>query len=87
MGVLLTAGAIFISTGIGIWAERRWPEGAANAARKALVVLLYVLLPPVIFFNLAAARHRPRPRARARPRPGRRDDRHGARLAGLPVAC
>jgi len=55
MGVLLTAGAIFLSTGIGIWAERRWPEGAANAARKSLVVLLYLLLPPVIFFNLAAA--------------------------------
>jgi len=55
MGVLLTAGTIFLATGIGIWAERRWPEGAANAARKSLVVLLYVLLPPVIFFNLAAA--------------------------------
>lgn len=40
---------------MGIWAERRWPEGAANAARRALLVLLYVLLPPVIFFNLAAA--------------------------------
>jgi len=40
---------------VGIWAERRWPEGAANAARRALLVLLYVLLPPVIFFNLAAA--------------------------------
>jgi predicted permease len=29
--------------------------GAANAARKALLVLLYALLPPVIFFNLAKA--------------------------------
>ncbi|MGE0068500.1 MAG: hypothetical protein AB7T48_14235, partial [Solirubrobacterales bacterium] len=51
----MTAGAIFVSTAIGIWAERRWAEGAANASRKALVVLLYVFLPPVIFFNLAAA--------------------------------
>jgi malate permease and related proteins len=33
----------------------RWPLGAANAARKALLVLLYALLPPVIFFNLARA--------------------------------
>jgi predicted permease len=55
MGVLLTAAAIVAATGVGIWSERRWPEGAANAARKALLVLLYVLLPPVIFFNLAAA--------------------------------
>jgi predicted permease len=29
--------------------------GAADAARKALVAILYVLLPPVIFFNLASA--------------------------------
>jgi predicted permease len=29
--------------------------GAANAARKALLILLYALLPPVIFFNLAKA--------------------------------
>ena len=55
MGVLLTAAAIVISVGVGVWSERRWPDGAANAARKALLVLLYVLLPPVIFFNLARA--------------------------------
>ena len=40
---------------MGVASERRWPLGAANAARKSLLVLLYVLLPPVIFFNLAAA--------------------------------
>jgi predicted permease len=40
---------------VGVASERRWPQGAANAARRALLVLLYVLLPPVIFFNLAAA--------------------------------
>jgi len=55
MGVLLTTLAIVLSVGVGVWAERRWPLGAANAARKALLVLLYVLLPPVIFFNLAKA--------------------------------
>jgi predicted permease len=44
-----------IAVGVGVWAEVRWPLGAANAARKALLVLLYVLLPPVIFFNLARA--------------------------------
>lgn len=55
MGVLLTAAAIVIATAIGIWSERRWPAAAAEAARKALMAILYVLLPPVIFFNLAAA--------------------------------
>jgi malate permease and related proteins len=55
MVVLLTAAAIVVSVAVGVWSERRWPEGAASAARKALLVLLYVLLPPVIFFNLARA--------------------------------
>lgn len=34
--------------------EHRWPAGAALASRRALVLLLYVFLPPVIFFNIAA---------------------------------
>lgn len=55
MGVLLTAAAIVIATAVGVWSERRWPQGAAQAARQALLAILYVLLPPVIFFNLASA--------------------------------
>jgi len=55
MGVLLTTLAIVVAVGVGVWSERRWPLGAANAARKALLILLYALLPPVIFFNLARA--------------------------------
>jgi predicted permease len=55
MGVLLTTFAIVAATAVGVWAERRWPLGAAEAARKALMAILYVLLPPVIFFNLATA--------------------------------
>ncbi|HEX2707806.1 MAG TPA: AEC family transporter [Solirubrobacterales bacterium] len=55
MGVLLTAAAIVVATAVGVWSERRWPQGAAEAARKALVLILYFLLPPVIFFNLASA--------------------------------
>jgi malate permease and related proteins len=55
MGVLLIAGAIVVASGVGIWSERRWPLGAAEAARGALLLILYFLLPPVIFFNLAAA--------------------------------
>lgn len=55
MGVLLTAAAIVAAASIGVWSERRWPLGAGLAARRALVLILYVLLPPVIFFNLAAS--------------------------------
>jgi len=55
MGVLLTTLAIVVAVAVGVWSERRWPLGAANAARKALLILLYALLPPVIFFNLAKA--------------------------------
>jgi predicted permease len=55
MGVLLTTLAIVVAVAVGVWSERRWPLGAANAARKALLILLYALLPPVIFFNLARA--------------------------------
>lgn len=55
MGVLLATAAIVAAVAVGVWAEGRWPQGAALAARRALVLLLYVLLPPVIFFNLAAS--------------------------------
>jgi predicted permease len=55
MGVLLTALAIVVGTGVGVWAEKRRPQAAAQAARRALVLMLYVLLPPVVFFNLASA--------------------------------
>jgi malate permease and related proteins len=55
MGVLLVTVAIVAATAVGIWAERRWPARSAEAARRAMVAILYVLLPPVIFFNLAAA--------------------------------
>ncbi len=55
MGVLLTTAAIVAAVGVGVWAERRWPQGAARAARQALLLILYVLLPPVVFFNVAAS--------------------------------
>jgi predicted permease len=55
MGVLLIAAAIAAATAVGVWSERRWPQGAAEAARKGLLAILYFLLPPVIFFNLASA--------------------------------
>jgi predicted permease len=55
VGVLLTAVAIVAAVAIGVWAERRWPQGAGIAARRSLLLMLYVLIPPLIFFNLAAS--------------------------------
>lgn len=55
MGVLVVALAIVVSVAIGVGAERRWPHGAGIAARRSLTLMLYVLIPPLIFFNLAAA--------------------------------
>ena len=55
MGVLLTTVAIVAAVAFGVWSEGRWPQGAASASRTALTLLLYVLLPPVIFFNIAAS--------------------------------
>jgi len=55
VGVLLTTAAIVVAVGVGVGSERRWPAGAARAARRSLTLLLYVLLPPVIFFNIAAS--------------------------------
>jgi predicted permease len=55
VGVLLTAAAIVAAVAVGVWSERRWPRGAGIAARRSLVLMLYVLVPPVIFFNIAAS--------------------------------
>jgi predicted permease len=55
MGVLLIAAVIVLSTAVGVWAEGRRPRRAAAGARRALLGFLYFVLPPVYFFNLAAA--------------------------------
>lgn len=55
MAVTLIVAAIVASVAVGVAAERRWPRGAALAARRSLLMVLYALLPPVIFFNLAAS--------------------------------
>jgi hypothetical protein len=55
MGVLLIAVAIVASVAVGVAAERRRPRTAALAARRSLTLMLYGLVPPVIFFNLAAS--------------------------------
>jgi predicted permease len=41
------------ATGVGIWAELRYGGRAGVASRRALLFVLYALLPPVVFFNLA----------------------------------
>jgi len=56
MIALLTAATIAAAVAVGVWAERRRPQAAARAARRSLTLMLYALLPPVIFFNIAASR-------------------------------
>ena len=46
--------AILLSGAAGVAAERRWPDRAGPGSRKSLLVVLYVILPPTTFFNLAA---------------------------------
>lgn len=55
MIALLTAATIAAAVAVGVWAERRRPQAAAGAARRSLTLMLYVLLPPVIFFNIASS--------------------------------
>ena len=43
---------ILASVGIGAGAERRWGEGARQAGRRALDILIYVLMPLVTFFTV-----------------------------------
>ena len=47
--------AIVASVAAGVWAERRWGPGASSASRRSLLLVLYVVLPPTTFFNIAAA--------------------------------
>jgi predicted permease len=46
--------AIAVATYAGIAAERRYPERAIALSRRSLLTVLYVVLPPTTFFNLAA---------------------------------
>ena len=55
MGVLLTTALMLAGAGVGIWSERRYPQAAGALARRMLLVILYVLVPFIIFFNLARA--------------------------------
>ena len=52
--MLIIVAAILLSVSGGIWAEHRYPDRAVDASRRSLLVVLYVILPPTIFFNLTA---------------------------------
>jgi malate permease and related proteins len=54
--VIAIAAAIVASVAAGVSAERRWGPGASRASRRSLLVVLYVVLPPTTFFNIAAAK-------------------------------
>lgn len=53
--MLLIVAVIVASTAIGVGAERRYGGRAGLLARRSMLVVLYVVLPPAIFFNLARA--------------------------------
>jgi malate permease and related proteins len=46
---------IIVATAVGVWAEERYGGRAGIAARRGLIFVLYFVLPPVTFFNLARA--------------------------------
>lgn len=50
--MLWIALTIAVATAIGVGAERRYGERASRGARGLLGVMLYVIVPPVAFFNL-----------------------------------
>lgn len=49
--MLLIIGA----TLFGIYAERRWPDQAGQGSRTSLTILLYGVMPPIVFLNMAHA--------------------------------
>jgi predicted permease len=44
---------ILAATGAGVVAERRWPDRVGRGTRRALVLVLYTLIPFATFFNIA----------------------------------
>jgi len=52
--VIPLAAVIAVATAVGLAAERRSHEAAERAARGLLTTVLWVLLPIVVFFNIAA---------------------------------
>lgn len=46
--IALVLVAILASTGAGVWAERRWAEGAQRGVQRAVGFALWVLVPPIV---------------------------------------
>jgi predicted permease len=53
--VIAIVAAIVASVAAGIWSERRFETRAGQASRRALLFVLYFILPPTTFFNIAHA--------------------------------
>jgi malate permease and related proteins len=53
LGLLLVIPVIIGSAAAGVAAELRWRERAERACDRMLLVTLYVLVPPIVFFNVA----------------------------------
>jgi predicted permease len=51
--VIVVTMAICASIAAGVMAERRWGERARTAARHALDAILWIVLPPCVFVNIA----------------------------------
>ena len=47
--------AIAASVAVGVWAHRRYGDGALALTRRLLDAMLYVALPLIIFFVVARA--------------------------------
>ena len=52
--MIALAAVIAAATAVGVALERRFGDGADRAARRAMWLMLWVLLPIVAFFNIAA---------------------------------
>lgn len=44
---------ILVSVLAGIYGEHRWPRKAGNGSRRGLLLILYFVLPPIVYFNIA----------------------------------
>lgn len=53
MGLALVAATIVVATAVGVAAERRYGAPSERVARRMLWTMLYVLVPPLVFFNVA----------------------------------
>jgi predicted permease len=53
--VWLIVATVIAATAGGVWAERRYGTRAGTGTRRALMIVLYFVLPPATFFNIADA--------------------------------